>query len=151
LDAASAAGELPPQSYGLAVANPPYRREHSGRTCLEPARTRARFEGGGGVEEFTQCAARLLRQGGRFAMVHLSERVAELLGRLSAAGLEPKRIRFAHSKAGEPSRLFLMESVRGGRPGVVVEPPLVLYEGEGQGTGMTSEALAFCPFLGCNP
>ncbi len=151
LDAGSAPGELGFQRFDLVVSNPPYRAPGEGRLCKDESRTRARFEVEGDLGDFSQAASRLLRQGGRFSLVHLAGRLSDMVRLLPHSGLEPKRIRFVHSRRGEPARLVLAEAVRGGKPGLIVEPPLILYAGEGPATKLTSEALAFCPFLGCNP
>jgi tRNA1Val (adenine37-N6)-methyltransferase len=150
LSAAEAGRELPPQTFDLAAANPPYRAPGAGRICKEESRVRARFEVDGDFAEFAGAAARLLRQGGRFVLVHLSERLGAVMRTLSDVGVEPKRARFIHSRLQEPSKLVLLEGKKGARPGLRVEPPLVLYEGAGQATRLTEGALAFCSFLGCN-
>ena len=66
-------------------------------------------------------AAWLLRQGGRFFLVHRAERLCDLLCTLRASGLEPKRLRLVRSTSGK-TRLVLLEARRGGRPGLTVEP-----------------------------
>jgi len=48
--------------------------------------------------------------------------------------LEPKRLRMVHSKTGDPARLVLVTGVKGGRPGLAVEPPLVIYRDDGDYT-----------------
>lgn len=43
-------------------------------------------------------------------------------------GLEPKRLRFIHSRGGEASNLFLAEFLKNGGVGAEVERPLYIYE-----------------------
>jgi tRNA1Val (adenine37-N6)-methyltransferase len=138
------------ESYDFAVANPPYRRRGSGRTCPDPVREGARFEDEDGLEPFTLAAARLLKQGAPLALVHLPERLPGVLAACASAGLEPKRLRFVHSRADKPARMLLLEARKGGGPGLAVEPPLVLYAGAGPETRLSPQALAFCPHLRCN-
>ena len=57
--------------------------------------------------------------------------MAELLVTLHGSGLEPKRVRFVHPRVSQPPNLVLVESVRGARPGVVVEAPLLLANEDG--------------------
>jgi len=120
---------LPAQSCDLVVSNPPYRKVGSGRQAPDRQRAAARHEQAGGLPEFTAAAAYLLRQGGRFCLIYLAERLAELLAELRGAGIEPKRLRLVHSRPGDEARLVLVEARRGGRSGLKVEPPLYIYAG----------------------
>ena len=142
---------LPPAgSMDLVVANPPYRRHGSGRPSPSSQRTRALFEAPGTLSAFAGTAARLLRARGRSCWVYGPDRLPDLLQELRAVGLEPKRMCCVHARADGPATLVLMEARRAGRPGLAVEPPLVLHRGEGAATALTDEALAFCPLLACN-
>ena len=60
-------------------------------------------------------------------MIYAAERAVELLVSLRRAGLEPKRLRWVHSFAADGALLILVEAVKGGRSGIEVEPPLVIY------------------------
>lgn len=120
-----------PQSVDLVVSNPPFRRLGTGRTAPDPQRASARHELAGGLEEFADAAAYLLKQGGRFGVIYLAERLTHLLTVLAARKLEPKRMRLVHSRAGDPARLVLLEARRNGRPGLQVEAPLYVYDGDG--------------------
>ncbi|EGJ48924.1 tRNA1(Val) (adenine(37)-N6)-methyltransferase [Desulfocurvibacter africanus] len=97
--------------------------------------------------DFVAAAAYALKLRGRACFVFPAERLATLLADLAACRLEPKRLRFVHPRAGEPARRVLVEARKGGGEGLIVEPPLLLYNG----AHMTTDALAFCPFLSCNP
>lgn len=132
------------------AANPPYRDPQSGRTSKGAHRTTARFEAEARFMDFSGCAARLLKNKGRFTFVHLPERLADLFADLRNCGLEPKRMRMVHSRVDGPAKMVLVEARKNGSPGLGVEPPLVLYNGRGKQTRMTEDALAFCPYLECN-
>lgn len=142
---------LPPAgSMDLVVANPPYRRHGSGRLSPSGQRNRALFEAPGTLPAFTQAAARLLRARGRSCWVYGPDRLADLLLALRGTGQEPRRLRCVHARSHGPATLVLVEARRAGKPGLVVEPPLILHTGEGAATALTDEALAFCPLLACN-
>ncbi|OIQ49767.1 tRNA1(Val) (adenine(37)-N6)-methyltransferase [Pseudodesulfovibrio hydrargyri] len=133
------------------VANPPYRKLGQGRESAEEDRRNARFEGAGTFAAFARCAAVALKTRGRFAFVHLPERLPEIMAGLADAGLASKRLRMVHGKADQEARMVLVETVQAASPGLRVEPPLILHEGTGKGTRLTGQALDFCPFLACNP
>lgn len=108
---------LKPGSFDLVVANPPYFSTDSGKSGGS-----FRSEEFCTLPQLCAAAARLLKNGGRFALCHRPERLTELMCQLRAAGLEPKRLQFcAHSPAHAPF-LVLVESVRQGRPGLEVLP-----------------------------
>lgn len=134
--------------YHFALSNPPFRRPGTGRTCPEAARHRARFEGPGGFAAFAACAARNLRPGGQLFLVHLAERLPELLCTLQDAGLHPRRLVPVQGQVEKPPRLVLIQAMRGGGTGLDFHCPLVLYGPDG---ALTAEAAAFCPFFSVNP
>lgn len=111
------------------VANPPYRKPGHGRIAPDDERAAARHELHGGLTDFVAAARYLLQPGGRCYLVHLPERLPELLTLLAAAGLEPKRLRCVHGRAGTEARMVLVEARRGGRSGLRVEAPLTIYDG----------------------
>lgn len=135
----------------LALANPPFRKAGTGRLCPSASRSRARFEGPGGLAAFAACAARSLRPRGRLFAVHLAERLPELLRVLEDHGLMPRRALPVQGRAGQAPKLVLLECLRGGQrgggPGFALLPPLTLYA---LGGILTPEAARFCPFLAVN-
>lgn len=132
------------------VANPPYREPGTGRTSRGEARQTARFEARATFGGFARCAAVSLKTRGRFAFVHLPERLPELLADLADSGLAPKRMRLVHGRAGDTARMVLLEAVKAGGSGLKVESPLILHRGRGKNTRLTEQALEFCPYLSCN-
>ena len=119
-------------SVDFVVCNPPYFAANSGKTAPDRPRAVARSESECTLADVARAAARSLRQGGRLALVHRSERLAEVFAALAAERLEPKRLRFVQHRPGSAPGLFLCEAVRLGRPGLTVEAPLVLYGEDGR-------------------
>jgi tRNA1Val (adenine37-N6)-methyltransferase len=123
-------GRLEPQAFEVVVANPPFRQPGTGRQAPINERAAARHELAGGLVDFLRAATYLLKEGGRFYIVFLAERLVELLAEMREMRLEPKRLRCVHSRAGERGTLVLVEGRKGGRAGLAMEPPLFVYEGE---------------------
>lgn len=117
-----------PETFEVVLANPPYRRRGAGRQAPVVERAAARHELAGGLVDFLGAASFLLRQGGRFYIVYLAERLGELLAAMRQGRLEPKRLRCVHSRTGEGARMVLVEGRKGGGEGLVVEPPLFIYD-----------------------
>jgi tRNA1Val (adenine37-N6)-methyltransferase len=114
----------------VVVSNPPFRRPGTGRISRGGGgqRASARHEGDLPLDELCASAARVLRGRGRFYLVHLPERLVELIDSLRAARLEPKRLRFIHGRQGLEAKMILMEAVRDGSQGMIVEAPLYIYK-----------------------
>ena len=121
-------------SFDLVVANPPYFPLGSGPLSPDRARAAARGETDCSLEELCAAAAFLCRTGGSFSLVHKPERLSEVFCALSANRLEPKRLRLVCAKASAAPSLVLIESRRGGKPGLKIEPSLVLSEPDGSWT-----------------
>jgi tRNA1Val (adenine37-N6)-methyltransferase len=117
-----------PESFAAVVCNPPYRRVASGRISPDAERKIARHELAAGLADFLQAGAYLLRIKGRMALVYPAPRVVDLVQSMRQVNLEPKRLRMVHSFAGADAALVLVEGVKGGRSGIEVLPPLIVYE-----------------------
>ncbi|MDW7644515.1 MAG: tRNA1(Val) (adenine(37)-N6)-methyltransferase [Desulfuromonadales bacterium] len=117
--------------FAAVLSNPPYRPAGTGRLSPGSERAAARHELAGGLDDFVGTAARCLDDGGRFFVIHLAERLTDLLCAMRLEKLEPKRLRIVLSRAGEAARLVLVEGRKGAKPGLVVEDPLVIYDGDG--------------------
>lgn len=125
---------LPRGSFDAVVSNPPYFSQGSGAVSDAPARSAARSEVLCTLEDVCAAAARLLTYGGRFFLVFRPERLAELFSLLQKHRLEPKRLRFVHYNASAAPSLLLLESRLGGKPGLAVEPPLLMKDDHGNDT-----------------
>lgn len=127
--------QLPPAgSFDLVVCNPPYFKPDSGFAARGQARRIARAEEAASLEEVCAAAARLLRWGGRLALVYRPERLCDLMCALRGCGIEPKRLRWVESRIGTAPSLLLLEGRRGGGSGLTTEPPLVLRDQLGRDT-----------------
>jgi len=118
---------LPAGRFDLAVSNPPYFAAGSGGDGGA-----ARMERSCTLDQLCAAAGRLVKNGGRFALVHRPERLCDLFSALRSHGLEPKRLRLCHHRADAPPFAVLAEAVRQGRPGLEVLPPALLHSTTGR-------------------
>lgn len=133
-------GILPAGGYDRVACNPPYYAQGTGKTSRSPAGRLARHEQGDTLPGVAGAAARLLRHGGRCFLCHRPGRLWDLLSALQAGGLEPKRLRFVQQRADKEPWLLLCEARKGGRPGLRVEPVLLLDKtGDGSGQQTIAE------------
>ena len=114
------------------VSNPPYRPACSGRINPDSQRALARHEINLNLRQLTKTTRRLLKTGGRFGIIYPAERAVDLLNEMRSARLEPKALRCVHSQARDAAKLVLVRGVMGGKPGLKIEPPLVIYGSDGQ-------------------
>ena len=132
---------LPGNSFDLVTMNPPYYRAGHGLLSKTDAERTARHETALTLADVTACAARLLKFGGRLCVCLPPARLTEALCVFRAAGLEPKRLRFAAQSAGRAPWLFLLEGKKGRKPGLTVEPELHVRAGDGAYTPEMREIL----------
>ena len=125
---------FPAESFELAVTNPPYRKVGHGRLRKGGAQT-ACHEVTATAGDFIGAARHLLKYGGRLALSHLPERLPEVLCACAEFAIEPKKLQMVHSRPDRPPAVFLLEAVRGGKPGLKVLPPFFVYSGENKYSG----------------
>jgi len=122
---------FPAGGFDLVVCNPPYFAPGSGARPKDADRAAARGETQGSLSDFCAAAGYLLRTGGRAFFVYRPERLCALFACLTAAGIEPKRLRLVCKNAAAAPSLVLVEGRRGGKPSLAVEPALVLQGPDG--------------------
>lgn len=136
---------FPEGTFQRVVVNPPYFPPGSGKTSLSPAARLARHEQPGGLEALAAAAARLLGNGGRLCLCHRPERLADVMAALRSAGLEPKRLRLVQQRGDTTPWLLLLEARKQGRPGLAVEPALLMETEEGKPTAEYGRILGYQP------
>ena len=125
----------PPESFDCVIANPPYRPVNQGLLSSLDGVAKARHELTATLNDVVQAARYLLRFRGKFAMVHLPERLGEIVVALHANQMEIKRLQLVQPKADKPSNLMLLEAVVGGVPGgMKAEIPLIVHNDDGSYT-----------------
>lgn len=121
---------LPAGEFDVVTMNPPYKAEGAGIVSADETAARARHGLCCSLDDMCEAAAWLLKFGGRFCVCLRPERLCELMCKMSAAGIEPKRLRTVSKRDGCAPWLVLVEGKRGGKPGMTVEPQLNIYDGD---------------------
>lgn len=130
------------EQYDLVTCNPPYfkiNEKNFFKNSLE--QTIARHELKLTLEEMIVVVKKILKNGGNFAMVHRSERLLEIFSLFRKNGIEPKRIRFVYENPLKESNLVLIEGQKGGKTGLKIEAPFLLYKENGEKTEEYSQLL----------
>jgi tRNA1Val (adenine37-N6)-methyltransferase len=126
----------PANKFDFVFSNPPFRKTKTGRLSIYEERAVARHEVEITLPDLIKTAAYLIKHSGKFFLIYHPFRLAELISLLQKAKLEPKRMRFVHSKMGEEAKMVLIEAVKGSGTWLKIAPPLYIYE---KGNAYTSE------------
>lgn len=136
---------FPAGSFDVVCANPPYYPADSGYHSPDEAKAASRHELTMTLADAVRAAAWLVREGGRFFLIHLRAREDEVIAQLHANRLAPRRLRRVVTKPGQEPRFILVEGHKVAReeqargfPDVI--PDLALHDAEGR---FTSDAEAF--------
>ncbi|EXX86133.1 hypothetical protein BG53_06580 [Paenibacillus darwinianus] len=113
--------------YDTVTVNPPYLPMGGGDRNANKHMEAARHEMHGTLDEIVTACARLVKSGGKVAMVHRPSRLIEIINSFTRAKLEPKRIRLVHPYAEAEANMVLIEAMRDAKPDVKVLPPLIVY------------------------
>lgn len=133
-DIKEASGIFGAASFHVITTNPPYMIGEHGLKNENEALYIARHEALCTLDDILRESARLLKPKGRFYMVHRPFRLPEILAKMSAYGIEPKRMRLVYPHIDKEPNMVLLEGLRGGRPRMQVEPPLIVYRKDGEYT-----------------
>ena len=123
----------------LITVNPPYMIGEHGLKNDNEAKYIARHEVYCTLQDVVEQSAKLLKDKGRFYMVHRPFRLPEIMCEMCRAKLEPKRMRLVYSRVDKEPSMVLIEGMKNGRPRMQVEAPLIVYEQDGS---YTEEVLA---------
>ncbi len=109
-------------------SNPPYMRMGAGIGNERAEKTLARHECAGGIGDFCDAAARILKFGGTFTVVFRPDRLAELLCAMKAADIPPKRMTLVYATTDHTPSLVLCEGKKGAADGMYTTKPLILTD-----------------------
>jgi len=115
-------------AFDMVTVNPPYLPIPQGYQNENEHRALARHEVMCTLEDVVAACSRIVRPGGKVAMVHRPSRLADVVQVMRHYRLEPKRIRFVHPRADAEANIVLIEALRDGKPEVKLLPPLIVYE-----------------------
>ena len=118
-------------SFDVVTSNPPYMTGQHGLVNPDMPKAIARHEILCTLEDVISQASTLLKENGRFYMVHRPFRLAEIMVMMNRYRLEPKRMKLVYPFADKEPNMVLIEGLKGGRPRITVEKPLIVYQKPG--------------------
>jgi tRNA1(Val) A37 N6-methylase TrmN6 len=130
-DIKEAAGIFGAASFHVVTCNPPYMIGKHGLTNPHMPKAIARHEILCTLEDVVSQASKVLKDRGRFYMVHRPFRLTEIMNVLTKYKLEPKRMQLVYPFIDKEPNMVLIEALKGGNPHITVDPPLIVYEKPG--------------------
>lgn len=120
-------------SFDAIVTNPPYTKPGAGLLNPQDGKAISRHEVHCTLEQLVLVSSKLLKQHGRFFMIHKPERLVDIFYTMRVNRIEPKSIRLVHARDGKPANLVLIFGLKNGNAQVTVEEPLYVYREDGNG------------------
>ena len=119
-------------AHDVVTCNPPYFKVNPDSNLNKnDYLTIARHEVLATLDDVVKEASLLLKQGGRFTMVHRPDRLVDIIETFRKYKIEPKRMRLVYPRINREANVLLIEGIKGGNPGNLrVENPLFVYENE---------------------
>ena len=130
-DIKEAAATFGAASFDVVTSNPPYMIGQHGLRNSDMPKAIARHEVLCNLEDVVSQASKVLKERGRFYMVHRPFRLAEIMNVLTKYRLEPKRMQLVYPYIDREPNMVLIEALKGGNSRVTVEPPLIVYKEPG--------------------
>ena len=118
-------------SFHAVTINPPYMIGQHGLQNPYMAKAIARHEILCTLEDVVSQTAKVLKDRGRFYMVHRPFRLVEIFQVLTRYKLEPKRMQLVYPFKDREPNMVLIEALKGGNSRITVEKPLIVYEKPG--------------------
>lgn len=113
--------------FDVVTVNPPYLPVPNGEQNVNEHIAAARHEIHCTLEDVIAASARLVKAGGKVAMVHRPTRLIDICCLMRQYRIEPKRVRYVHARAGEEAMMILIEGMKDGKPEIRTLPPLIVY------------------------
>ncbi|CAK8053795.1 tRNA1(Val) (adenine(37)-N6)-methyltransferase [Eupransor demetentiae] len=135
--------QIRPGSAETVLSNPPYfPAVETTKQNLDEHYKIARHEVAIDLPELAQVANKLLKNNGKFYLVHRPDRLADIFAALEGRKLRIKRLQFVYGKAQREANMVLVEAIKAGRPGGVrILPPIVAYQEDNEYTPQVNEIL----------
>ena len=121
-------------TFDVVTTNPPYFAGGGGIESSNPAKSIARHEITGSLDDFLRLASKLLKDRGDFYMVHRPSRLVDIMTACRKHRLEPKELRFVSGKPMEKPNILLVHCVKYGNPELKILPPLAVHNEDGSYT-----------------
>lgn len=123
--------KLDSNTIDVIVTNPPYMKMNTGAVNEKKNKLISRHEIACTLEDVIEISYKLLKDKGEFYMVHRAERIVDIMYLLRKYKIEPKLIRFIHSKKDKEPNLILIKAIKNAGNQLKIDKPLIVYNEDG--------------------
>ena len=116
------------------VTNPPYQKNKTGLKNEDEYKLTSRHEVKCNLEDIIKVSSELLKDKGKFFMVHRAERIADIMFLLKKYKMEPKELQIVCSNKNTKPKLVLIEAVKNANEFLKVNNILYVYNDDGNYT-----------------
>lgn len=119
------------QSYDAIVTNPPYKKNSTGLKNSNEYKIISRHEVTCTLEDIIRVSSNLLKNNGKFYMVHRPERIKDIIVNFNKYKMQIKEIKFVHPNINKKPNMVLIKAVKGAGDFLNVQKPLFVYNLDG--------------------
>ncbi|MGN0941581.1 MAG: tRNA1(Val) (adenine(37)-N6)-methyltransferase [Selenomonadaceae bacterium] len=121
--------------YDVVLSNPPYYKLGAGKESADDRARLARHEVAATLDDTVKAASLALRSRGRLELIHIAERLDEIMMTLARWQMAVRRMRLVQPSATRGANLVLIEAVKGAKLGAVkMMPTLIVRKDDGDYT-----------------
>ncbi len=122
-------------SFDLILSNPPFFSNYDNSLKNDNVhKAIARHELFIKLEEIFFIASRLLKEGGKFALIHRADKFIDIITLFRKNDMEPKLVTFIYKNCNSESYMVYVEGIKHGKTGLKVTKPFILYLTDGSMT-----------------
>lgn len=119
------------RSFDVVTCNPPYMNVGGGLINPKEKLALARHEIACTLDDVVRVSKSVLKPCGKIFMVHRADRLCDVIDTFRKYKIEPKRLRVVYPSSSKEASLVLVEGAEGGKAQLKVEPPLFMYDDDG--------------------
>lgn len=118
--------------FDLITCNPPYFKvDEQSNTNLNDIKAIARHELTLNLNEIFKIAKKILKNNGRIAMVHRTDRLMDIICAMKNNNIEPKRLQIIYPFENSKSNMILIEGSKNGKVGLEIEKSIIVHNIDG--------------------
>ncbi len=122
-------------TFDLITCNPPYFKVNGKSNInINKEKALARHEINLTLDDIFRCSKKILKNNGKIAMIHRTDRLIDVIMAMKSNNIEPKRIQFIYPFKHGKSNLVLIEGAKNGNAGLNVLESIVIHNDNGDYT-----------------
>lgn len=122
-------------TFDYILCNPPYFKiTTESNINNNKIKATARHEITLNLSDIFKCAKKILKNNGKIAVIHRTDRLIDIISEMRNNNIEPKRLQFIFPKEQTKSNLVLVEGSKNGKTGLKVESPIIVHKENGDYT-----------------